>query len=75
MARVCSVIRSATDAGSSPYVWLSTSANTGIAFCATIVAAVADIVYGDTITSSPGSISAAASATCSPVVAEFTAIA
>jgi hypothetical protein len=48
------------------------SANTGTAFCRTIAAALADIVNGETMTSSPGPSPAAATATCSPVVAELT---
>ena len=61
--------------GSRQKVSSSMSANTGIAFHCSIDVAVAHIVQGLTIISSPGSISSAPTAQIKPEVQEFTTIA
>ncbi len=71
IAFVRGVIRARTDSGSRQNVSGSMSANTGIAPCTSAHTADADIVYGETITSSPGPTPAAAAAALSAEVAEF----
>ena len=61
-----------TEIGSKLKVWGSISAKTGIAFQCKIAVAVAHIVHGVTITSSPGWIPIAPTAAVRPDDQEFT---
>ena len=75
MALVKGVIFDSIDFGSRQNVFLSMSAKTGIAFQCNIAVALALIVHGLTITSSPGSIPIAPMAAISPEVHELTTMA
>ena len=72
---VLGVIFFLTDSGSRPYVVSSMSAKTGTAPCISIDDAVADIVKGEVITSSPGPMPALDTAACAADVAELNEIA
>src|SRR5262245_30497237 len=75
MALVCGVMLASTDIGSRQKVSASMSANTGMPAQCTTAVALAHIVHGLTITSSPGSSPIAPTAAINPDVAEFTLIA
>src|SRR5687767_6390613 len=72
IAFVNGVMFASTDTGSKQNVSASISANTGIAFHCRIDVAVAHIVHGLTMTSSPGSIPIAPTAAMRPDVHELT---
>ena len=72
IALVRGEIRDSTETGSRQKVSGSISAKIGIAFQCRMAVALAHIVHGVTITSSPGSIPIAPTAAISPDVQEFT---
>ena len=72
IALVCGVMFASTDAGSRQKVSGSMSANTGMAFQCSIAVALAHIVHGLTMISSPGSMPTAPTAATNPEVQELT---
>ena len=71
MARVCSLILRSIETGSRQKVSRSMSANTGMAFQCRMAVALAAMVQGLTITSSPGSMPTAPTAATKPEVHEL----